>query len=388
MLKRKGVTAMFMTHRQFGVLQLSMCLGLGVQVSAEAQAGPQVGTITSIQGIVKLFHSPGEEMEGPPPHVLFENEYFSVRDVKVGDRLENKNILRVSPGSSAKVIYDNGDMITVGSSTAYRINWKKDDVKAETTINMMYGKIRGVVAKGGPRSRLKVKTASATMGVRGTEFFVADGGPEKGTEISILRGSVDVKVGNDEAKSKPVEVKAGQYAEIPPPPPPVIAEKPKPVVEKEKVGKTEQASAPAPVKPAVELAPPVLAVRQTSQEELVAIQKSTVAKVEPKKELEKAVEQPPEMKETMKRIEELEKKAIVTVIEDIKKEDPKLYAQISANPAATSSEEIAKAQVTQLIKTAPKEPERKKRFWTDDESIGAKGGDSSDAYEKYFKVVD
>ena len=119
----------------------------------------------------------------------------------------------------------------------------------------------------------------------------------------------------------------------------MIAEKPETGRGEEKVGKTEQASAPAPVKPAVELAPGA-AVRQTSQEELVAIQKSTVAKVEPKKELEKAVEQPPEMKETMKRIEELEKKAIVTVIEDIKKKTqsftPK-FRQIQQRPAPRRS---------------------------------------------------
>ena len=160
--------------------------GIGVQVSAEAQAGPQVGTITSIQGIVKLFHSPGEEMEGPPPHVLLKMSISRSKDVKVGDRLENKNILRVSPGSSAKVIYDNGDMITVGSSTAYRINWKKDDVKAETTINMMYGKIRGVVARWAAQPP-QSQNGIGDDGRRGTEFLLLTGARRRDRNLHSAR---------------------------------------------------------------------------------------------------------------------------------------------------------------------------------------------------------
>ena len=188
-------------------------------------------------------------------------------------------------------------------------------------------------------------------------------------------------------KSKPVEVKAGQSAEIPPPPPPVIAEKPgNRSWRRKKWARPNKPPRPRPLK-ASRRAGPRWRVRQTSQEELVAIQKSTVAKVEPKKELEKAVEQPPEMKETMKRIEELEKKAIVTVIEDIRKR-PKA---LRPNFGKSSSDQLRgdrEGPSHPVDQNRAKRARTQKRFWTDNESIGAKGGDSSDAYEKYFKVVD
>ena len=57
-----------------------------------AFANDQVGTLTQVQGEVKLFFSPGNEMKGPSPHALFEGTYYSVKDAVAGSSVQKGNI--------------------------------------------------------------------------------------------------------------------------------------------------------------------------------------------------------------------------------------------------------------------------------------------------------
>ena len=324
-------------------------LVIAFMLSLSAAASQQAGTLTQVDGTVKIFTNPGKTVQGPPPHALFEGEYYSVKDASMGDRVEKGNIVRTAPGSKARVVFENGDQINVGSGTAYRVFWDKDSANAKTQINLMYGKMRGVIEKGGPRTRLTVKTKSATMGVRGTDFFIADNGTDGGTEVSILRGSVEVKA--ETPTARPVEVKAGYSAEVPAAAAPVVARK------------AEKAPEPAPV----------LAVRKTTREDLVAIQKSSEVKAEIKKEIAN--------EEVTKKIEQLEKKAVETTIRDIKAADPKLYAQIQ-NKDIKSPPELNTRAVETLMKTAPKAPEKRKPYLNEIDDL------ERGAYERYFRIVD
>jgi hypothetical protein len=254
-----------------------------------ALAEDQVGTLTQVEGEVKIFSHPSKTLsEGAPAgsRALYEGEYYEVQNAKVGDRVEQGNILRTPPTSKARVVFDNGDQFNVGPGTAYRVFWKSNDPAAGTQVNLMYGKLRGIVEKGGPRSKLQIKTKTAIMGVRGTDFFIAHSGKDNSTEVAIIRGAVEVK--SHAAEAKPVEVKQGFSAEVAAPAP-VAAE-------------DHKAAAPAPA--SVEM-------RKTTQEELVGIRKSS--------EIKNTVANDSKQAEIVKN---LETKAVKTVLNDIKARGP------------------------------------------------------------------
>ena len=164
--------------------------------SVTVHAGEQVGTLTQVDGTVVLYSEPSKTLQKESsglPHALFEGEYFLVRSAKAGDRVNLGNVVRTNPGAKARLVYDNGDQFNVGPASSFRIFWDKDTAEGKTRMDLAYGKLRGIIAKGGPRSRLQIRTKAATMGVRGTDFFIAKSGATGETEVSILRGEVEVK---------------------------------------------------------------------------------------------------------------------------------------------------------------------------------------------------
>ncbi|MGK5085520.1 FecR family protein [Bdellovibrionota bacterium FG-1] len=305
-------------------------------LTGNAGASEQVGTLTQVAGEVKLFTHPAKKLQtGAGTHVLYEGEYYLAESATAGAKVEQGNIVRTAPGAKARVVFENGDQLNVGPATAMRIFWKRDAANTETRMDLAYGKIRGIVEKGGPRSHLRIHTKTATMGVRGTDFFIADDGKDGATEISIMRGTVEV-TSNQVINAKPIEVKQGFSADIP----------------------------SAPVVAAIEL-------RKTTQEELQGIQRSSTIIKKPE---EKAKEASPE-------IAKLEKQAVVTTLKDIKVYDPKLFAQITLTKP-TSMDEINAHVVKELIKEAPRAPEQHKLHKSELDDL------NQGAYEKYFKIQD
>lgn len=341
-----------MAHKRICNLGASLFIGM-LFISSGARASDQVGTFTQVDGEVKLFSHPSKTLQsGGGTHVLYEGEYYLAEEAKVGHRVEQGNIVRTAPGAKARVVFENGDQINVGPATAMRIFWNKDAAKASTRMDLAYGKIRGIVEKGGPRSHMQIRTRTATMGVRGTDFFIADGGTDGGTEVSIMRGAVEVTPKAENAK--PVEVKQGMSADIPPAKPEAAAE-----------AKADPAKMSAlPVQAAVEL-------RQTTQEELQGIQRSSTIERKP---AEAAQAGTPD-------IAKLESKAVETTLKDIKTYDPKMYAQLETRKP-TSTDEINNHVVQALIKDAPKAPENHKPHKSEVDNL------EQGAYEKYFKIQD
>lgn len=341
-----------------------------------------VGILTQLEGRVQIFTHPSKTLQKSDGvlHALFEGEYFIVKDAKIGDSVEQGNILRTTPTSKVRVIYPNGDQIHVGSGTAYRIHWSENNSKPSTDIDLKYGKLRGIIEKGGPRSRLQVKTKSAVMGVRGTDFFIAGGGDDDNTEISLLRGEVEVhsSLPQTQPPKTPKKEISKNHAQSTPPS----------VTQKTKVPPIQ---APAPIriragfsaeipvfdtKKAAIIAPK-LEVRKTTKEEFAGIQKSST--IETKSSIIQA-----HSPELAKKLENLEKKASETTLKDIKKSDPKLFAALSKNPSKTLSvEDINKAAVAQLFKKAPKAPEKHKPYKSEIENF-----DDENVYKKYFKILE
>ncbi|NDF15817.1 hypothetical protein EB061_10930 [bacterium] len=155
---------------------------------------PQVATLVQVEGQVQVYHHPSDRM--PPPEerkggtlALYEGRYYRVAQANSGDRIEKDNLVRTLPGARAKIIYDNGDQIYLGTATAYMVTWK-DEGDRLAKLNLMYGKLRAVISKEGPRKKLQIRTRAATMGVRGTDFFIDDSGGA--TVVSVIRGGVEL----------------------------------------------------------------------------------------------------------------------------------------------------------------------------------------------------
>jgi hypothetical protein len=326
---------------------------IALLAAVPVQASVQVATVTQTEGTVKLLTSPTTQgFEGPPPHARFEGINYSEREVRVGDRVEQGNILRTSPGSKARVVYDNGDQLSVGSATAYKIRWKQDSATSQVSMDLMYGRVRGVVEKGGPRSHFLIRTKSATMGVRGTDFFIATGGAAaEATEVTILRGAVEVTPlaqAASAAAPKPVVVKAGESAEVARP-------APVPVGAVLSATEDEDASTPAP---GVE-------VRSTTQQELSAIRSASHVAAP-------AAPAPAP-------VQALEQKAVATTMKDIQAADPALFAALQAKPAPASSEELNSAVVSKAAETAPAAPPNHKPSAVELDDAG------QGVYDRFYK---
>lgn len=315
-------------------MKTTLAVLLFVPSLALAADNPAVATVAQTQGKTQIFTQPSKK-----PHeskslkegtmALFEGEYYVIQDAKVGDRVENGNIVRTLPGAQAKVLYDNGDQFYVGPGTAYRIAWNENAKpgKLDTKMNLMYGRLRGVVAKEGPRHKLQIKTRAATMGVRGTDFFIADNGPNGETEVSVLRGAVEVVPAKE--KAKPQEIKTGMSASV-----------------------TEK-----------------LEVRQTTKEDLSGIQKASTL--------------PAPQEAAPPKIVELEKKAIDVTAKDMERYQPELFKQISAEMGNMTQAQQLNTKMIEIVavKAPAAPPKRRKPRITE-----LKDTDESDFYDKYFKV--
>jgi len=290
-----------------------------------------VATITQIDGNTQIYANPSKtsprtKLGQPGTTVLFEGQYYQVKDAKAGEKLESGNILRTRPGAHATVIFDNGDQIHLGPGSSYHIQWNSKSAK-KIEFKLMYGKLRGIVSKEGEEKKIIIKTKSATMGVRGTDFFVSDSGPNGETEITVLRGAVDV---TNESTGKTLPIKTGTTA--------LVTEK------------TE------------------IALRETTKEDL--------------KTVEIASQSSP-AKEAPKSVVELEKKALAVTLKDIRLYQPEIYEKIKADPSIVNNVEAVNEKAIALnAASAPSAPPKKgkPRIRELNES------DDQEIYEKYFKL--
>lgn len=178
-----------------------------------ARAGDQP-VLTLAQGEVMILASPRDQAHDEVPagytRSKFQGKYYLAKKALLGDGLEYESYIRTLPGARARLVYPNGDQFNVGPSTFFKI---EKGAKSDT-LKMDYGMVRAVISKGGPRSNFRVRTPSAVMGVRGTDFVVEGGsGSLKGTSLTLIRGTVELApIDAKGAASKPQPVTAGETA--------------------------------------------------------------------------------------------------------------------------------------------------------------------------------
>ena len=191
---------------------VSLCAALAPD---HAYADPQtnLATVTEAFGTVEVLRKPSSNPTGDGPHLSYKGTYYVYGIAAVGSKLENGEIIRTRDKSTARLVYPNGDSLSVGESSSFRIMWQASAPVARTEIDVEYGKLRGLIKKGGPRSRLFVRTRTAVMGVRGTDWVLEDSGTlDQGSRFMVLNGEVAVNTLAEPERSLPV--KAGEIATV------------------------------------------------------------------------------------------------------------------------------------------------------------------------------
>jgi hypothetical protein len=157
-------------------------------VSAWAQAQPQVGIVTTLQGQATV-----SRLATPASLPLkFKDGIFELDKINTGE----KSVVKVLMGGSAVVTVRELSVLTITEDLG------------KTTVNLESGKIAVAVAKQlmKPGSRLEVHTPNAVAAVRGTVFVVevtrqgaqlGSGSIGATTQVTSVNGSVEVgSIGN------------------------------------------------------------------------------------------------------------------------------------------------------------------------------------------------
>jgi hypothetical protein len=244
--------------------------------------------------------------------------------------VQNGDIVKTGGKSMVKIIYKNGDQLNIGQASWTKISWIKSrrTKKTQPVINLIYGSIRGIISKEGPRNRLKIKSKSAVMGIRGTDFFINQDNFHGDLSVSVLRGQVTLA--KKKTPKKVTKIAQGFTAEL------QIKSK--------------------------------IKIQKTSKVDLIVIQKRS-------KIVSKTVVKDPVIK---KEIIALEKAAMKTTLKDIKQYDKKLYAKI-IKKKLKSVEDVNTVVVATAFKKAPA---KKKKANMDDIDL------NDDVYKKYFNLND
>jgi hypothetical protein len=318
----------------------TLIIGITVQASA---VEIKEAMVVSFSGLVEIFSALNVDAgSSEKSFVIFDGKKYVSRRVQPGVKVHPGDILRSGNDGKVKIIYNSGDVFILGNATAFIVPSElQKGASKEVSSELLYGKLRGMIDKKGPLSGVRIRTASVTSGVRGTDLYMSYNPLSQNTQVHVLRGEVEVTpltVGSQAAQ--PVFVKTGQKAVL------------------ENHG-TETATA-----------------SQTEMKVLISTQ-SDLKQIQDTAKMAK-----PELfklsPETVDKIDELQKVSEQMVIQDIKTTTPDVY-KVLVTKKWNGVEAISQVMVNELSKKAPKGSSKPKL--SDFE-------DGDDIYKKYFKPAD
>lgn len=175
------------------LLIISLVLPVGTVAAATSSA-----TIIEIKGDVQIIRGGSEK------------SFAAFKDM----RLTEGDKIITGPNSSAKIELENENaVLTLSENTRiYLSELKGQGDDQQTSVNLQAGGVGSKVKKALSKvSRFNIKTPTAAMGVRGTQFYTLyrDGD----VDIRVLNGLVDVTIG---ASNAPVDEGAGDDPGTPP----------------------------------------------------------------------------------------------------------------------------------------------------------------------------
>lgn len=313
---------------------LMLCLMILITTPLSTWAAPQIGTIVHSKGSVQILTKPRQVSGNRSPEVLYEGLYFKREQARLGSKVSAGDVLQTGPEGQAKIIFKNGDQLSIGQGTSYRLLGKnKGDAKSSSgVLDVFYGKVRAIISKKGPRKDLKVKAQGTVAGVRGTDFYVFS--HPYGSKITVLRGQVEVAKSDDASKTQLVN--SGFTAHI------------------------HAAKKSTHTADDIELF-------ETPKSELLEIQKIST------------IDGPADIhtlnKDQQQEVRILENRARKAVLVDIKSTNPEIFEQVRT---AKTTKAINAAVVSILYKKAPSAKGKNKPSAEDLKGMG-------DVYKKYFE---
>lgn len=147
-----------------------------------------VGTISWVDGIVDVYR---------------DGEAIDYWDVDIGLEIEDFDLIETGDDGYAEIEVqtpgNSGTVVKISKNTAFYFDSAKVDGGSKTTFQLLAGSLSMKVGKLTGNNAVDVRTESAVMGVRGTEFEVSLA-PEGSVLVTCVEG--DVEVGEEKRSSK------------------------------------------------------------------------------------------------------------------------------------------------------------------------------------------
>lgn len=287
-----------------------------------------VGTAVSAVGDVKEL-KPAKSGESDDATLRFEGKDYHYKRVKIGSKLTIGDMIFTGPNGRAKIVYQNGDHLMVGPSSAIFLPVPKSAGKSaggSSSLNIIYGKVRALISHDGPRNNMQIKSPLATSGVRGTDFYLS-AYPTTQTELIVFRGKVELKPTAENANQEATVLSAGKAAKV---------EKDSPQID----------------------------VKEVSKEKLIEVQETTAIVATEARRTESL---PSDLR---KEIDQLNKASTEMVLTDIRSTSPELLSKLDS-AHSVDADQLNQAVISDLYKEAPREdPNTPLRM---------------DAYKRYFR---
>jgi len=136
-------------------------------LSSTAWGETEVGKVVSVSGkVMARVESKGSSRRRLP----------QVRYLKPSDAIYLEDVINTDSNGSVKILFEDQSIMDLGQSSLFKVEHYENKGKSEdrkVEMSLSYGKIRAAInQKIGTLGKFKIKTRAATMGVRGTEFYV------------------------------------------------------------------------------------------------------------------------------------------------------------------------------------------------------------------------
>lgn len=172
------------------MVQIFVSIAITFIVST-AQAADYAARVVSVEGTTLIRQDKGSD--NPKP-------------LKVGEQVFPGQVINTGSKARVKLLFADKSIVDIGPSSLFKISEYKANQgdNRQVDVEMKYGSVRAAITEkiknGG---HFRVKTPTATMGVRGTEFLVkadqtSDRGPAAAggveatrTQMIVLQGAVE-----------------------------------------------------------------------------------------------------------------------------------------------------------------------------------------------------
>lgn len=194
----------------------------GLLLLATVACGGQAATVTHLSGPLVAWKADG-----------------STKAISIGSKVDEGDTVVTEKRTYARLKFNDGGEVTLKPNSQFRVEKYRYDQGKPTedagTFNLIKGGLRtisGQIGKRGNQDSYRLKTPSATIGIRGTiydaHFCQGDscGAIPAGLYLAVSNGSVVIT--NSEGSQMTLLVKAGQYVYVQSPntPPVVLPAKP------------------------------------------------------------------------------------------------------------------------------------------------------------------